>query len=44
MSRAWAFLRENKWWVIVPAAIVLALFGALVMLTDTGTVAPFVYP
>lgn len=43
MTSLWTFLRENKWWVIVPMAIVLALFIALVLMTDTGTVAPFVY-
>ncbi|MBL9136084.1 MAG: hypothetical protein JNK85_09460 [Verrucomicrobiales bacterium] len=42
LSEAWGFLRDNKKWWLLPIAIVLLLFGILVLLAGTGA-APFIY-
>ena len=38
----WAFLRDNKKWWMVPIIMVLALFGALVVMSGSAA-APFIY-
>jgi len=38
----WQFIKENKAWWMVPILLVLACFGALVVLAGTG-LAPFIY-
>ena len=38
----WQFLVENKKWWILPILVLLALFGALLLLGATGA-APFIY-
>lgn len=42
LAEAWAFLKENKKWWLLPIALVLLLFGALVLLSGTAA-APFIY-
>ncbi len=42
LGEAWAFLKENKKWWLLPIALALLLFGALVLLSGTGA-APFIY-
>jgi Family of unknown function (DUF5989) len=37
------FLLENKRWWLVPMLVVLSLFGALFLISETSTVAPFIY-
>jgi drug/metabolite transporter superfamily protein YnfA len=38
----WALMRQNKKWWLLPALLVLLLFGLLILLAGTGA-APFVY-
>jgi len=37
------FLRERKKYWLLPILIVLALFGALIVLSQGSAVAPFIY-
>ena len=42
LAETWAFMKENKKWWLLPIAVVLLLFGALVLLSGTAA-APFIY-
>jgi hypothetical protein len=42
-SELWAFMRVRKKWWLGPIVLVLALFGALIALTQGSAVAPFIY-
>jgi hypothetical protein len=42
-SELWAFMRVRKKWWLGPIVLVLALFGALVVMTQGTALAPFVY-
>jgi len=42
LGECMAFLRHNRKWWLIPIAVVVLLFGILVMLASTG-VAPFIY-
>ena len=39
----WEFLRERKKYWLLPIIIILALFGALIVLSQGSAVAPFLY-
>ena len=39
----WEFLKVRKKYWLLPIIIVLALFGALIVLTQGTAVAPFIY-
>lgn len=39
----WAFMQERKKFWLLPIILVLMLFGALIVLTQGSTVAPFIY-
>ena len=39
----WDFMRVRKKWWLGPIVLVLALFGALIVFTQSSAVAPFVY-
>jgi hypothetical protein len=39
----WEFLKERKKYWLFPIIIVLALFGALIVLSQGTAVAPFIY-
>ena len=39
----WDFLRERKKYWLFPIIIVLALFGAILVLSQGSAVAPFIY-
>jgi len=39
----WDFLMVRKKWWLAPIIILLALFGALLVLTEGSAVAPFIY-
>ncbi|MBI4395179.1 MAG: hypothetical protein HY583_03170 [Candidatus Omnitrophica bacterium] len=39
----WDFLRVRKKWWLAPMIIVLVLLGALIVLTESTAVAPFIY-
>jgi len=39
----WGFLRTRKKYWLLPIFILMAMFGALVVLTKGSAVAPFIY-
>lgn len=39
----WIFLRVRKKFWLLPIIIMLALFGALIVLSEGSAVAPFIY-
>jgi hypothetical protein len=43
LRELWGFLKKRKAYWIAPILIVLLLLGALILLSETTTVAPFVY-
>jgi hypothetical protein len=43
LSEFWAFLRVRKKFWLLPALIVMVLFGGLIVLTQGSAVAPFIY-
>jgi len=43
IGELWAFMRVRKKWWLGPIVLVLALFGALIVFTQSSAVAPFVY-
>jgi len=43
MAEFWQFLRHRKKWWLGPIVIILVLLGALLVLTETSAVAPFIY-
>ena len=43
LRELWDFLKKRKAYWIAPILIVLLLLGALILLSETTAVAPFVY-
>ena len=43
ISEFFSFLKERKKYWLIPIIIVLALFGALIVLSQGSVVAPFIY-
>lgn len=43
LSEFWAFLKVRKKWWLAPIVMFLLLLGALIVLTESSAVAPFVY-
>ncbi|MDA8171146.1 MAG: DUF5989 family protein [Nitrospiraceae bacterium] len=43
IAQYFEFLRHNKKWWLLPIALLLVLLGALVVLTQTSALAPFIY-
>ncbi len=43
LKEFWGFLKVRKKWWITPIVIVLLLLGALIVLTESSAVAPFIY-
>jgi hypothetical protein len=39
----WEFLRYRKLYWLLPIVIVLFLFGALIVFTESSVIAPFIY-
>jgi hypothetical protein len=39
----WGFLKERKKYWLLPATLILLLFGALIVLTSGSAIAPFIY-
>jgi hypothetical protein len=39
----WAFLRVRKKFWLLPVFLVMALFGGLMLFTQSSAVAPFIY-
>ncbi len=43
LKEFWEFLKVRKKWWLAPIIIVLVLLGALIVLTESSAVAPFIY-
>ena len=43
IGEMWSFLRVRKKYWLVPLLLLLALFGALIVLSQGSAVAPFIY-
>jgi hypothetical protein len=43
LKEFWDFLRVRKKWWLTPIIVVLILLGALIVLTESSAVAPFIY-
>ena len=43
ITEMWSFLRTRKKYWLVPAILLLAIFGALIVLSSGTAVAPFIY-
>jgi len=43
VTEFWAFLRIRKKYWMMPLILILALFGALIVLSQGSAVAPFIY-
>jgi len=43
IAEYFAFLREQKKWWLLPIVIVLLLFGALAIFTESSSLAAFIY-
>ncbi|WP_425082403.1 DUF5989 family protein [Ruegeria arenilitoris] len=43
VSELWTFLRVRKKFWLIPIIVVLAFFGALIVLSQGSAVAPFIY-
>ena len=43
VGEMWSFLRTRKKYWLVPAMVLLAIFGALIALASGSAVAPFIY-
>ncbi|MGL5508406.1 MAG: DUF5989 family protein [Microcoleaceae cyanobacterium] len=39
----WAFMRERKKYWLLPLIITLVLLGALIVLSQSSVIAPFIY-
>ena len=43
LAELWQFVRARKKYWLIPVLIVLAVFGALIVLTQGSVIAPFIY-
>lgn len=43
ITEFWEFLRFRKKYWLLPIVIVLLLFGALIVFTESSALAPFIY-
>ena len=43
LRELWVFLRIRKKYWLLPIVLMLAVFGALIVLTQGSAVAPFIY-
>ena len=43
LRELWAFMRERKKFWLLPILLMMAIFGALIVLTQGSAVAPFIY-
>jgi hypothetical protein len=43
LKELWRFMRVRKKFWLLPIVLMMALFGALIVLTQGSAVAPFVY-
>jgi hypothetical protein len=43
LSELWRFLRVRKKYWLLPIVLVMALLGALIVMTQGSVIAPFIY-
>jgi hypothetical protein len=43
IGELWSFMRVRKQYWLLPVIVMLAVFGALIVLTKGSVVAPFIY-
>ena len=43
LAEVWEFLRMRKKFWLLPVFVVMALFGGLMLFTQSSAVAPFIY-
>ncbi len=43
LRELWAYLRGRKKYWLIPAFVIMALLGALIVLSQGSAVAPFIY-
>lgn len=43
LSTLWDFLKTRKKWWLTPVVVMLLLLGALIVLSESSAVAPFIY-
>lgn len=43
LKELWDFLKIRKKWWLAPILVVFVLLGALIVLTESSAVAPFIY-
>ena len=43
LKEFWDFLKVRKKWWLTPIVIIFLLLGALILLTQSSAVAPFIY-
>ena len=43
INELWEFIRERNKFILIPILFVLALVGALIVLSQGSAVAPFIY-
>lgn len=43
LRELWAFMRVRKKFWLLPILLMMAIFGALIVLTQGSAVAPFIY-
>ena len=43
IGELWAFMRTRKKYWLLPVIIVMAVFGALIILAQGSAIAPFIY-
>jgi hypothetical protein len=43
LKELWAFMKVRKKFWLAPIILILILFGALLVFTETSAVAPFIY-
>ena len=43
LKELWDFLKIRKKWWLAPIVVVLVLLGALIIVTESSAIAPFIY-
>jgi hypothetical protein len=43
LRELWAYMRTRRKYVLVPILLIMALFGALIVLSQGSVIAPFIY-
>lgn len=43
LSDIWGFMKERKRWWLLPLVIMLIIFGALIIFSQSSALSPFIY-